>query len=152
MASEGAAFPSCSRKVRERRSCVGFAPSGHVCESVLSEYGKSPSAAGLSHLGCAHEAMTYPSDNFRRWLERQRCLVEETLPGNEETRALSPLAFPSLHCAMLSMMGFSPRFGCHPAPQCKSILSIVVTSTATAAICDYTLTSDYTNPRVKCYG
>lgn len=151
MASEGTAFPSCSRKVRERRSCVGFAP-GHVCECVLSEYGKSPSAAGLSRLGCAHEAMTYPSDSFRCRLERQRCLVEETLPGNEESQALSPLAFPSLHRAMLSVMGFGPRFGCRPAPQCKSIFSIVVTSTATAAICDYTLTSDYTNPRVKRYG
>lgn len=45
-------------------------PAGHVRESVLSEYGKSPSAAGLSHLGCAHEGMTYSSDNFRCWLAR----------------------------------------------------------------------------------
>jgi len=144
-ASEGTAFPSCWR---ERCSCVRFAPRGHVCESVLSGYCKFPSAAGLSHLGCAPEGITCPSENFRCWLGRQRCLVEENLPGNEETWALSPLAVPSLHRTVLSVRGFSPRAGCPPAPQCESIPSIVVASTIIAA----TLRSDCSNPRVKRYG
>lgn len=151
-AREGTAFPSCSRKVRERRSCVHFAPAGHVCGSVLSGCCKSPLAASLSHLGCAREGITYPSDSFRRWQERQWCLVEETLPENEELWALPPLAFPSLCCAVPSVMGFSARSGCCPAPQCKSVPGIMVNSAIVDAIYDCTLIRDYNYPPVKHYG
>lgn len=58
---QGTTFPTRSRKVWERCSCIGFAPPGRVCQSACPEYCKSPSPAGLSHLGCAHEGLTRPS-------------------------------------------------------------------------------------------